>query len=114
MWARTRMSCSQRGFRQLTARKDQLLHTLARGDELWLRLDVARLRAGGELATKVQNERCDHSARAWRHHEKLAREQHGLVDPMRDEEDAFPSARPDVEAQLLHLLAGQRVKRPQR
>ena len=69
---------------------------------------------GGELTTKIQFKRGDHSTRARRHHEKFAGQEDGLVDPMRDEEDAFSGARPDVEDQFLHLLAGQRVERAQR
>ena len=33
---------------------------------------------------------------------------------MRDEEDAFPGARPDVEDQFLHQFASERIERAQR
>ncbi len=76
-----------------------------------LRASGPRRRRSG---ARNRADRGDDGPGSRRHHQEAARQEYRLLDAVGDEEDALARPAPDVEDQLLHLLAGQGVEGAER
>ena len=101
-------------FAHLRRRVDQLQHFLANADELGVGLHRARVAALDEAPAEVELVAVRDAARRRRHHDQLGREEQRLLDAVRDEEEHLLRLPPELEDQLLLLLARQRVERAER
>src|SRR5205807_779119 len=63
---------------------------------------------------KLDAELGDRGPGPWRHHDHTVREQHGLFDVVRHQDDRSRLTLQDVAEPLAHLVAGDRVERRER
>jgi hypothetical protein len=91
------------------ARVDGVDHLFAQADELGLRLDL-RAGAGHELAAEVQPRSGGRRGRARRHHDQPVARNRASSTSWVMKKTSFVRG-PDLQHQLLRLLAGERVQR---
>ena len=82
--------------------------------ELRRGLDRPRVASRGEGFDEIEVVAGDDAPRPRRHDDEMRAEEQRLFDRMGDEEDLLAGARPDVDEQLLHLLARHAVERAER
>src|SRR4051812_4615648 len=72
---------------------------------------LVRLDVEGARARQVDREIVGHAGRAGGENDDAAPEEHGLADPVGDEDDGLAALLPDAEELQIHLLAGKCVER---
>ena len=77
-------------------------------------LHRARIARRGEGLDEIEVVARDDATRPRRHDDEMRAEKQGLFDGVGDEEDLLARTVPDVDEQLLHLLARQAVERAER
>src|SRR6185295_16726020 len=93
---------------------DELQDLLAQPDEFGVRLYRSRIPALDETPAEVDAVAVRDPSRRRGHHDQLGREEERLLDAVRDEEEHLLRFPPQLEDQLLDLLARERIERAER